>query len=76
MTERNCSLRSPRQSELPRDEVGDLLLHIKGLVLVRGLLQQRGATETELEEHSAEIGRLQWRLARLVERNLNDGTAR
>lgn len=56
-----------------RDEIDNLLLHIKGLVLVRNLLLRRGASEAELEEHSAEIGRLQWRLARHVKQAHGDG---
>lgn len=56
-------------------DIQDMLLQIKGLVLVRDLLQRRGATEAELEEHSAEIGRLQWRLARRVRRAFNHGPA-
>jgi hypothetical protein len=43
-------------------EIDTLLLRIRGLVSVR----ERGASAEELEEHSAEIGRLQWRLAQLV----------
>ena len=47
-------------------ELDDLLLHLRGLVLVRGILEQRGASAAELEEHSAEIERLRERLAGLV----------
>jgi hypothetical protein len=47
-------------------EIDTLLLRIRGLVSVRELLRERGASAEELEEHSAEIGRLQWRLAQLV----------
>jgi hypothetical protein len=47
-------------------EVDDLLLHLRGLVLVRGILEQRGVTAAEIEEHSAEIERLRERLAGLV----------
>jgi hypothetical protein len=53
-------------------EVDELLLHLKGLVLVRAILEQRGASQTELDEHSAEIGRLRGRLAQLV-RDGHDG---
>jgi len=56
-------------------EIDQLLLQIKGLVYVRELLLQRGASETELEEHSAEIGRLRWRLARLVKGDLEGRAA-
>jgi hypothetical protein len=47
-------------------EVNDLLLQLKGLVLVRELLWERGATAGELKEHSDEIERVRGRLARLV----------
>jgi hypothetical protein len=47
-------------------EIDDLLVRLAGLVRVRSLLEKRGATEIELEEHGAEIGRLHWRLARTV----------
>jgi hypothetical protein len=48
-------------------EVDDLLLHLKGLVLVRALLKERGASEEELDEHGAEIARVRERLASMVQ---------
>jgi hypothetical protein len=48
------------------DEVEDLLLRIRGLVFVQAILQQRGATPSELEEHRRETERLRRRLARVV----------
>lgn len=45
------------------NDVDRLLVRLRGLVLVRDLLQERGATLIEIEEHSAEIERLKWRLA-------------
>ena len=47
-------------------EIDDLVLHLKGLVLVRELLERRGADPTELESHSAEIERVRERLAGAV----------
>ena len=47
-------------------ELDDLLLHLKGLVHVRALLENRGASAAEIEEHTAEIERLRARLAQLV----------
>ena len=47
-------------------EIDDLLLHIKGLVLVREILRQRGATADELEAHTAELERLKNQLAELA----------
>jgi hypothetical protein len=48
--------------------VDDLLLRLKGLVLVRALLEERGAREAELREHGDEIVRVRAQLAELVER--------
>ena len=47
-------------------EIDDLLLHIRGLVLVREILEQRGASEAELEAHTAELERLREQLAQLA----------
>ena len=47
-------------------EIDDLLLHIRGLVLVRVILEQRGASEAELEAHTAELERLKEQLAQLA----------
>lgn len=47
-------------------EVDERLLHLKGLILVRGLLERRGASEAELVEHSDEIVRVRSELAQLV----------
>jgi hypothetical protein len=58
--------RFPRRSGETADRIEELLLRINGLVRVRELLRQRSASEAELESYSAEIGRLQWRLSRLV----------
>lgn len=48
-------------------EVDRLLTRLRGLVLVRDLLERRGASTSELEEHSAEIERVKWRLAGAVQ---------
>jgi hypothetical protein len=47
-------------------ELDELLLHLRGLVLVRQILAQRGATDEELDQHTAEIERVRDRLAQLV----------
>jgi len=44
-------------------EIDDLLLHARGLVLVRDLLSQRGATRSEIEAHTNELERVRARLA-------------
>ena len=41
-----------------RTSVNDLVLQLKGLVLVRDLLEIRGATRAEIDEHTAEIERV------------------
>jgi len=48
-------------------ELDDLVLHLKGLVLVRDLQRKRGADEVELGMYSAEIDRVRSRLATLVQ---------
>jgi hypothetical protein len=47
-------------------EIDDLVLHLKGLVLVRGLLERRGVDSTELATYSTEIERVRERLAGAV----------
>jgi len=49
--------------------IDDLVLQLKGLVLVRELLKKRGATLDELDEHGAEIDRVRMRLAELVQQS-------
>jgi hypothetical protein len=46
--------------------VDERLLHLKGLILVRALLEERGASEAELLEHSDAITRERIELARLI----------
>jgi hypothetical protein len=47
-------------------ELDDLVLHLKGLVLVRGVREERGADADELDMYGAEIDRVRDRLAALV----------
>jgi len=47
-------------------ELDDLVLHLKGLVLVRRLRERRGADEGELLMYGAEIDRVRGQLARLA----------
>ncbi len=51
-------------------DLDDLVLHLKGLVLVRNLRRRSGADSKELGMYSAEIDRARDRLARFV-RNEN-----
>ena len=47
-------------------KLDDLLLHLKGLVLVREVRERRGADEGELLMYGVEIDRVRNQLARLV----------
>jgi hypothetical protein len=48
-------------------EIEELLLHLRGLVFVRAILEQRGAPEGELERHASEITRVRADLARTAQ---------
>jgi hypothetical protein len=50
-------------------ELDDLVLRLKGLVLVRNLLRSRGANATELGMFTAEIDRARDRLAEFLRRD-------
>jgi hypothetical protein len=47
-------------------EIDDLLLQARGLVLVRDLLAERGATPSEIEAHTDELERVRARLASTI----------
>ena len=47
-------------------EIDDLLLRVRGLVLVRDLLAERGATPAEVDAHTDEIERARQRLAVII----------
>jgi hypothetical protein len=47
-------------------EIDDLVLQLKGLVLVRELLESRGAGAREIDAHSVEIERVRERLSNAV----------
>jgi hypothetical protein len=51
----------------PFRELDDLVLQLKGLVLVRDLRRQRGAEDDELLLYGNEIERVRNRLASLVQ---------
>jgi hypothetical protein len=46
--------------------IDDLLLRLRGLVLVGGLLEQRGATAAELDAHAREAERVRATLAQMI----------
>ena len=54
------------QSVLLDRTIDDLLLHLRGLVLVGKVLEQRGASAAEVEEHVREADRVRAELARLI----------
>jgi hypothetical protein len=56
-------------------QLDDLVLRLKGLVHVRALLETRGASAAEIEEHSAEIDRLRAQLAELAKTSSVDVAA-
>jgi hypothetical protein len=47
-------------------ELDDLVLHLKGLVIVQGLREQSGADDLELAQYGAEIARVRDQLAEYV----------
>jgi hypothetical protein len=47
-------------------QLDDLILHLKGLVLVQQLRAQRGAEPTELDMYRSEIERVRTELAEVV----------
>jgi hypothetical protein len=47
-------------------EIEQTLLHLKGLVFARAVLEDRGASALELSEHTAAIERQRRHLAELV----------
>jgi hypothetical protein len=53
----------------------DLVLHLKGLVLVRELRARRGADDGELLMYGTEIDRVRGQLASLVRTDVRDQAA-
>ena len=47
-------------------EIDDLFLQARGLVLVRPLLTERGASQADLDAHARELERVRERLVNLV----------
>lgn len=58
--------RSATRNGMVTNDAEELLLRIRGLIFARAILEQRGHSEVELEEHRLEIERLRWRLASLM----------
>ena len=47
-------------------EIDDLLLHMRGLAVVRDLLSSRGASSAEIMAHTRELESVRSRLAELI----------
>src|SRR5438445_10160680 len=60
------ALRRRSEESSKRGLIDDLVLRLKGLVRVRALLEDRGASVVEIAEHTAEIERLRAQLAEAV----------
>lgn len=55
---------------IDQNDINRLLVRLRGLVLVRDLLERRGASPPEIQAHTAEIERVKWRLADVVRASL------
>jgi hypothetical protein len=60
------TLHTTDERELLGSEIDDLLLHVRGLVLVRDLLVARGASEEEIDAHTEELDRRRLELAAII----------
>jgi hypothetical protein len=58
--------RFERQGALLDRTIDDLLLQLRGLVLVGKVLEQRGASPAEVDEHAREADRVRAELAGLI----------
>jgi hypothetical protein len=47
-------------------EIDDLLLHVRGLAMVRDLLADRGASSAEIDAHTEELERLRSQLSHMI----------
>jgi hypothetical protein len=52
--------------DLLGSEIDDLLLQARGLMLVRDMLEARGASQHEVDVHSDELERVRRQLAELI----------
>ncbi len=58
--------RFEHQAVLLDHTIDDLLLHLRGLLLVGQVLEERGASAAEVEAHVREADRVRAELARLI----------
>ena len=56
-------------AEILDHSIDDLLLQARGLVLVREILAERGASRAELDAHTRELERVRHRLAETIDRS-------
>ena len=54
-------------------EIDDLLLQLRGLVLVRDVLQARNATQQEVDAHAQEADRVRQRLIQRLREGMGPG---
>jgi hypothetical protein len=52
--------------QLLAHEIDELLLQARGLVLVRDILAERGASRTEIDAHSEELARVRAQLVATI----------
>jgi hypothetical protein len=64
MTNPQLSSTPSSDRDLLSREIDEQLLHLRGLILVRRILQDRGATQAELDDHTDQIQQLRSELAR------------
>ena len=62
----NLPARLPAPDAVLDPRIDDLLLRLRGLVLVGGVLEARGASSAEVEEHAREADRVRAELAHLI----------
>jgi hypothetical protein len=60
----------PAPSAVLDPRIDDLLLRLRGLVLVGEVLEARGASSAEVEEHAREADRVRAELAHLIGNDL------
>ena len=58
--------RLPAPNAVLDPRIDDLLLRLRGLVLVGEVLEARGASSAEVDEHAREADRVRAELARLI----------
>ena len=60
------ALLNPDTPALLNREIDDLLLHMRGLAVVRDILSSRGASSAEISAHTRELESVRARLTELI----------